>query len=133
MLNIKNKDDCNHSCNSSSSNSSSDSSIKHDLLTNNVNISQSIGNQITNVHDKQNDIVIGHCYICSVKYDDYSNQIRCPTCRMLVLICPECVASFESHPISTEEEDKSQQTGYDDKYVKIYYFVKQYFVFLISL
>ena len=37
--------------------------------------------------------VIGKCFRCAKLYDDYSSEIRCSQCRMLVLICDECEKS----------------------------------------
>lgn len=38
------------------------------------------------------DDVIGTCCVCSRLYDDYSRQCRCSKCRVLVLVCDDCVA-----------------------------------------
>ena len=40
---------------------------------------------------KHADEVVGQCCICQCKYDDYTSQTRCSLCRMLVLVCPECI------------------------------------------
>ena len=39
--------------------------------------------------------VIGKCFYCTKLYDDYSAEIRCSQCRMLVLVCDECQNSCE--------------------------------------
>ena len=33
---------------------------------------------------------IGACLACLRKFDDYSFQIRCSACRVLILVCPDC-------------------------------------------
>ena len=42
------------------------------------------------------DSVIGQCMVCQISCDDYSNQVRCPKCRMLILMCVACVLSNEA-------------------------------------
>ena len=34
--------------------------------------------------------VVGKCCVCSCKHDDYTFQLRCSACRVLVLVCPDC-------------------------------------------
>lgn len=34
--------------------------------------------------------VVGTCCVCSCKHDDYSFQLRCSACRVLVLVCADC-------------------------------------------
>jgi predicted sulfurtransferase len=34
--------------------------------------------------------VLGRCALCSLPFDDYSAQVRCRICRMLVLCCDSC-------------------------------------------
>lgn len=38
----------------------------------------------------EGDTVVGECTGCGSKYDDYSFQVRCALCRVLVLACPAC-------------------------------------------
>ena len=35
--------------------------------------------------------VIGRCLLCDGLFDDYSRQLRCKHCRLLVLVCDACV------------------------------------------
>ena len=35
-------------------------------------------------------VVVGKCIGCGCNYDDYSFQVRCLLCRVLVLACPSC-------------------------------------------
>ena len=36
---------------------------------------------------------VGSCLTCSARCDDYGPRCRCPSCRMLVLVCSACAAS----------------------------------------
>ncbi|GBG67866.1 hypothetical protein CBR_g985 [Chara braunii] len=47
--------------------------------------------------------VIGRCLECHSPYDDYSARCRCTTCRLLILICPDCQKRIE------EEGSKSSK------------------------
>jgi predicted sulfurtransferase len=38
------------------------------------------------------DQVVGACCLCAAPYDAYEMRSRCTRCRMLVLVCPACVA-----------------------------------------
>lgn len=40
--------------------------------------------------------VIGQCTVCETSCDDYSNQVRCPQCRMLILMCAACLSFSEN-------------------------------------
>ena len=40
--------------------------------------------------------VIGQCTVCQISCDDYSNQVRCPQCRMLILMCSACLSFNEA-------------------------------------
>ena len=41
--------------------------------------------------------VIGRCMICDSPADDYRPQIRCKSCRMLVLVCVTCIDSSKDN------------------------------------
>lgn len=36
---------------------------------------------------------IGKCLCCLNPFDDYSLQVRCMHCRLLILVCPTCNSS----------------------------------------
>ena len=40
--------------------------------------------------------VIGTCCLCSILFDDYTRQFRCSKCRVLVLVCDECMSYPDS-------------------------------------
>jgi predicted sulfurtransferase len=52
--------------------------------------------------DEASKEVVGKCAICDILYDDYTAQIRCKMCRMLVLCCDTCRTGDASKEIVCE-------------------------------
>ena len=38
--------------------------------------------------------IVGNCLICNSIYDDYRPQMRCHSCRILVLVCDRCQVRY---------------------------------------
>ncbi len=61
--------------------------------------------------------VIGKCFYCAKLYDDYSAEIRCSQCRMLVLVCDDCQSSSQQEVqnfIATIKCERCKNVGSDD-------------------
>lgn len=39
--------------------------------------------------------IIGTCCLCLKLFDDYTRQCRCSKCRVLVLVCDECIIPLD--------------------------------------
>lgn len=58
------------------------------------------------------DDIVGTCCMCSKPFDDYSRQIRCNKCRVLILLCDLCA---DEHKI---KDDNTILEGDEPVYVK---------------
>jgi predicted sulfurtransferase len=58
--------------------------------------------------DDDDDGVIGKCLLCESRFDDYSRQHRCGTCRMLVLVCDSCHATRQQQPQLQQQNEQQQ-------------------------
>lgn len=51
--------------------------------------------------------IIGTCCLCLKLFDDYTRQCRCSKCRVLVLVCDECMSPLDLSSVAISDHNSS--------------------------